>query len=148
MNGKWRLGGEADQSHSGSQLGAWNCGELGPWVFSPANGRKAWQCPECGEGALEMYVCSLPSPLGLSCILPYFAPFVYYLMSRERLYDASILRVIELSPTQLMSGLGSCNSTTCKTNAGHHRSGSESGAVQCGARNGGGLASSCVTVSE
>jgi hypothetical protein len=109
---------------------------------------KAWQCPECGEGALEMYVCSLPSPLGLSCILPYFAPFVYYLMSRERLYDASILRVIELSPTQLMSDLGSCNSTTCKTNAGHHRSGSESGAVQCGARNGGGLASSCVTVIE
>ncbi len=29
MNGKWRLA-EADQSHSGSQLGAWKCGEFGP----------------------------------------------------------------------------------------------------------------------
>jgi len=143
-NGVWQ--GEADQSHSGSQLGALDCGELGPWVA--AQPMEGVAMPRVrGRGTGDVYA-SLPSPLGLFCILPYFPPFVYYLVSRERLYEASIRRVIELSPTQLMSGLGFCNSTTCKTNAGHHRSGSESGAVQCGARNGGGLASSCVTVSE
>lgn len=52
MNGKWRLA-EADQSHSGSQLGASNCGELGPWVKAPAN-RSGGEAPECGEGAPEM----------------------------------------------------------------------------------------------
>jgi len=143
-NGVWQ--GEADQSHSGSQLGALDCGELGPWVAAQPMERGC-NAQSAGKGHWRC-VCSLPSPLGLFCILPYFPPFVYCLVSRERLYEASIRRVIELSPTQLMSGLGFCNSTTCKTNAGHHRSGSESGAVQCGARNRGDLASSCVTVIE
>jgi hypothetical protein len=146
MNGKWSLAGRGrskPQRIATGRIGLWRTRPLGG---SPANGRGC-NAQSAGKGHWRC-VCSLPSPLGLFCILPYFPPFVYYLVSRERLYEASIRRVIELLPTQLMSGLGFCNSTTCKTNAGHNRSGSESGAVQCGARNGGGLASSCVTVIE
>jgi hypothetical protein len=129
MNGKWRLAGKGRSKPQRIATGRIELWRTRPWVS--AQPMKGVAMPRVrGRGTGDV-LCSLTRPLGLFCILPYFALFVYYLVSKERLYEASILRVIELSPTQLMSDLGFCNATPCKTNAVRSKKRRRFGVIMC-----------------
>ena len=138
MNGS----GRSRSSHSGSQL-AHRTVESSDVGVSPSQSRGG-KSRVRGRGTGDVRAV-LPWSLLYTSMLRSLGLCILYL-ERDRTQPPYSRSLSPPPPRpQLMSALGVRNSTTCKANAGHHRS-TESGAVKSGGRNERGLASSYGTV--